>query len=118
MLFKKLTCACISVVAALTLTACHQRVEPVSGMEKQMTCAELQNEMNDTQKVKETIASNRGVSLRNAVGLLFWPSILINEVTGESASQQASSRLVELRNIYAAKQCSQLQCAGAESLTG
>lgn len=106
MLNNKLVALSISLVSVLTLTACHQRVESVSGMERQMSCSELRSEINKAESAKKEIASNRGLCGRNALGLLFWPSIVINEVTGESAEKEANARLVELKDIYAAKQCS------------
>lgn len=105
-MIKKMAMSGIAIATILSLTACHQRVEPVSGMERNMSCAELKSEIKRVEGIKETIASNRGVSGRNALGLLFWPSIVINEATGESAEKEATNRLVELKNIYAHKQCS------------
>lgn len=111
MLIKRTGLVCMLVIAVLGLSACHPRLEPVSGMDKQMSCSQLQEEINKTSKTKSKIASNRGISGRNALGLLFWPSIVINEVTGESAENEATQRLVDLKNIYAAKQCSKEDCA-------
>lgn len=111
MLTKKIAIGLAALLSVLALSGCHQRAEPVSGMEKQMSCKDLQEEIIKTEKLKKKISSNRGICGRNALGLLFWPSIVINEVTGEGAEQDATDRLVELRNIYAAKQCTKENCA-------
>lgn len=105
-LIKKIACSSVLFMSALSLTACHQRVEPVSEMDKQLSCSKLKEEIKSAENAKNKIASNRGISGRNALGLLFWPSIVVNEVTGESAEKEATTRLTELKNIYVAKQCS------------
>ncbi len=110
MLIKKIGFGCVALTTILAITACHQRVEPVSDMDKQLSCVELKQEIKRVEEVKNKIAGNRGVSGRNALGLLFWPSIVVNEVTGESAEKEAVSRLVELKNIYASKQCAKEDC--------
>lgn len=111
MLNKKFVVVGMCLASVLSLTACHQRVEPVGMYEKQLSCAEIQQEINKAEAVKNQIASNRGFCGRNAVGLLFWPSIVINEVTGESAEKDAINRLSQLKDIYASKQCSSGDCA-------
>ncbi len=111
MFIKKVAVAMAAIISVMALSGCHQKVEPVTGIEKGMTCAELKEEISKTEKVKKKIYDNRGVCGRNALGLLFfWPSIVINEVTGESADRQATERLVELKNLYAAKKCTKASC--------
>lgn len=109
-MLSKLIVSGFTLLGILSVTACHQRVEPVSSFDKELSCSELREEIKRTEGVKSNIASNRGISGRNAIGLLFWPSIVINEVTGESAEKEATTRLAELKNIYAAKQCSKADC--------
>lgn len=115
MLIKKIGFICTLLLLMSTLTGCHQRVEPVSGMDRQLSCSELKKEIKNVEDVKKTIASNRGISVRNFFGLLFWPSILVNEVTGEVAEKEAVTRLVELKNIYASKQCFSDDCLKSQN---
>lgn len=105
-MIKKIV-SCISVVVcSLAMMGCHQRVERVSTFEQEMNCAQLRDEIRKAEDVRSEIDSNRGISGRNALGLLFWPSIVINEVTGESAEKEVNNRISALKDIYGRKQCS------------
>lgn len=104
---KKTGSICMALVAIMLLTACHPKVAPSSDMDKQLSCAELQQEIQRVQDVKAKIDKSRGFSMRNVgLGLFFWPGVIINEVTGETAENEANAKLVALQNIYAKKQCS------------
>lgn len=106
MINKKAVCVVLA-VCSLAMTGCHKRVENVSAFEQEMNCAQLRDEIRKAEDVRSEIKSNRGISGRNVLGLLFfWPGIVINEVTGESAEKEANSRISALKDIYGTKQCS------------
>lgn len=105
MINKKIVCVALA-VCSLAMTGCHKRVERVSTFEQEMTCAQLRDEIRKAEDVRGEIEGNRGVCGRNALGLLFWPSIVVNEVTGESASKEVNNRISALKDIYGTKHCS------------
>ena len=108
---RKLGSISLALITLISLTACHPRVAPSSDMDKQLNCAELSREIDQVKTAKNNIDKTRGLSLRNAgLALIFWPGIIINEITGESAEQEANAKLVALQNIYAKKQCAHVQC--------
>jgi len=70
----------------------------------EMTSAELEQEIATTEQLLEEIEDNRGMSTRNALGLFFWPSIVINEVTGTLAQNRASDRIEHLNALLLERQ--------------
>jgi hypothetical protein len=104
---KKNIYVCIALAAVFALTACHPKVTPVSNMDKELSCAALSSEIKDVENIKTKIEANRGFSGRNVgLALLFWPGVVINEVTGSTAEAEANARLVALKNLYFEKNCS------------
>jgi hypothetical protein len=109
MLVKKNIYVCIALTALFALTACHPKVTPVSHMDRELSCAALSSEIKDVENIKTKIESNRGFSGRNVgLALLFWPGVVINEVTGSTAESEANARLVALKNLYFEKNCSKV----------
>ena len=109
---RKLGTLSLALITLISLTACHPKVAPSSDMDKQLSCNELSKEIEEVKTVKANIDRTRGLSFRNAgLALIFWPGIIINEITGENAEQEANAKLVSLQNIYAKKQCSHVQCS-------
>ncbi len=107
LLNKKVAYACVALCAMFTLTACHPKVAPVSKMDNELSCAQLQSEIKDVENLKAKIESKRGFSGRNVgLGLIFPLGIVVNEVTGSTAEQEANARLAGLKNIYVEKHCS------------
>ncbi|HSX20761.1 MAG TPA: hypothetical protein VLG38_06555 [Gammaproteobacteria bacterium] len=104
---KKLAAIGLVLTAALVLSACHPRVEPNSDLDKELSCSELRSEIARVKETKAKIEKSRGFSGRNVgLAILWWPGIVINETTGESAANDADRRLAHLQHIYARKQCS------------
>lgn len=91
-----------SLCAVLTLTACHPRVAPPSAMDTKLSCAQLQTEIKNVEETKQQIARSRGFSGRNVgLALIFWPGVIVNEITGSDAERDANAKLASLQNIYA-----------------
>lgn len=112
MLLNKFCKMCVVICAVLSITACHQKVQPVSDADKQLSCSELKSEIQRVQEVKAKISKSRGFSGRNVgLALVFWPGIIINEMSGDSAEDAANNRLVQLENVYAKNHCSKEDCA-------
>ncbi len=116
--FKRLACVFLAVCTAVLLSACHPKVEPASDMDKELSCSQLKEEIQRVKDVRAKIEKKRGFSPRNVgLGLIFWPGIVINEVTGDTAETEAKEKLVALQNIYAKKSCSKHELAAAEKKT-
>jgi len=97
----------IALTALFALTACHPTVTPVSKMDQELSCAALSSEIKDVENIRSKIEANRGFSGRNVgLAILFWPGVVINEVTGSTAESEANTRLVALKNLYFEKNCS------------
>lgn len=97
----------IALAALFTLTACHPKVTPVSKMDNELSCAALSTEIKDVESIRAKIEANRGFSGRNVgLAILFWPGVIINEVTGSVAESEANTRLTALKNLYHDKNCS------------
>lgn len=104
---RKINIVLAVVISLMALTACHPKVEPVSSMDRELSCAALSSEIQNVRDVRARIEKKRGFSGRNVgLGLIFWPGIVINEVTGSDAESDANARLASLQNIYADKKCS------------
>lgn len=97
----------LALAALFALTACHPRVTPVSDMDRELSCAALKSEIKDVENIRTKIEASRGFSGRNVgLAILFWPGVVINEVTGSVAESEANTRLVALKNLYHEKNCS------------
>ncbi len=97
----------IALTALFALTACHPTVTPVSKMDSELSCSALSSQIKDVENIRTKIEANRGFSGRNVgLAILFWPGVVINEVTGSAAETEANARLVALKNIYFEKNCS------------
>ncbi len=104
---KKNINLCVALTALVAITACHPSVTPVSKMDQELSCSVLSAEIKDVECIKAKIEANRGFSGRNVgLALLFWPGVVINEITGSTAEFEANTRLVALKNLYFEKNCS------------
>jgi len=106
---KKLNILRTSVVCgALFLAACtHEKVQVVNSSDKKLTCNDIIAELAEVKHILKTIDDNSGISGRNiALGVLFWPGIIINQMNAGDAREAANTRLVILTNLQSDKNCS------------
>jgi len=105
--YKKVNVALTVAISVMALTACHPKAQPVSLMDRELSCAALRHEIQQVKDMQVQIDRKTGFSGRNVgMALLFWPGIVINEVTASDAESLANHRLAGLQNIYAEKKCS------------
>lgn len=94
------------VFASLALSACggkhSPRAAPVTTNDKNMSCEELQLEMNDAMYVRSTAEENRGVSARNILWPFGYPATYMS---AEEAIESADRRLAYLQSVFNAKNC-------------
>lgn len=112
---KKVGYGCAIMGVVLSLTACHPNVQPTTNFDKHLSCARLEDEIKHCNEIKEKIDNKRGFSARNVgLALVFWPGVIINEYSGQTAEDKANYRLVALQNIYEEKQCHLLRDESTE----
>jgi len=92
---------------ALGLSACAsptvvQSVKPGDGG---LSCAQLQNDFADAEKLRADAASEKGVTGGNAARLLFWPLIVGTYMNANEAIAAADNRKVYLSNLMLQKNC-------------
>lgn len=91
---------------ALALGACAGKQSPrpaqVTTVDKEMSCEELQLEMNDVQYLRQTAEENRGANARNILWPFSYPSTYLS---ADEALASADRRLGYLQRVYTIKEC-------------
>tara|TARA_B110000211_G_C13802180_1_gene431046 strand:+ start:152 stop:469 length:318 start_codon:yes stop_codon:yes gene_type:complete len=97
-----------AVVGALTLGACsHQNVVPVQPTDNRLSCTDIAAELAEVRGVLRNIDDKTGMSGRNiAMGVFFWPGIVVNQMNAGDAREAANSRLAVLSTLKSKKNCS------------
>ena len=90
------------------LGACtHENVKVVKAADDKLTCTEIAAEMAEINGVLKTIDDKTGMSGRNvAMGLLFWPGIIVNQMNAGDAREAANDRMVVLSKLTNNLNCS------------
>ncbi len=91
----------------IALSSCsHKQVSIYRPGDQELTCAQILSEIGETEKTLSDIHGKRGFSGRNvAMGIIFWPGIVVNEMNGSSAATTAQKRLEVLNKLYIDKRC-------------
>jgi hypothetical protein len=97
--------AVISLVALLSACASPTVVQSTKPGDTGLTCAQLQNEYADADKLKREAESEKGVTGGNVARLLFWPSIIGTYMNANEAIAAAENRKVHLVNVMMNKKC-------------
>lgn len=71
-----------------------------------LSCAQLQNEFSDVQRLKKEAEEEKGVTGGNvARALLFWPAIIGTAMNADEAIAAADNRSVHLSNLMTQTKC-------------
>ena len=71
-----------------------------------LTCAQMQNEYSDVQRLKKEADAEKSVTGGNVVrALLFWPAIIGTSMNANEAIAAADNRSVHLANLMAQAKC-------------
>ena len=71
-----------------------------------LTCAQMQNEFADVQRLKKEADAEKSVTGGNVVrALFFWPAIIGTAMNANEAIAAADNRSVHLSNLMAQKKC-------------
>ena len=98
----------ICLLGSLLLSACASPtvVQAIKPGDTGLTCAQLQNEYSEAEKMKTEASSTKGVTGGNIARLLFWPSIVGTYMNANEAIAAADNRQVNLANLMQQKNCS------------
>lgn len=80
-------------------------VQSVKPGDAGLSCAQLQNEFADADKLKKEAESEKGVTGGNVARLLFWPSIIGTYMNANEAMAAADNRKVHLANLMSQQKC-------------
>ncbi len=97
----------IVISSVLLLSACASPtvVQSTKPGDTGLTCAQLQNEYADADKLKREAEGEKGVTGGNVARLLFWPSIIGTYMNANEAIAAAENRKVHLVNVMMNKKC-------------
>lgn len=101
---KKLVSS-LSIVMLLGACASPTVVQSVKPGDTGLSCAQLQNEYVDAEKLKKEAEGEKGVTGGNVARLLFWPSIVGTYMNANEAIAAADNRKVHLSNQMSQKNC-------------
>lgn len=95
-------------IAAVLLAGCtHQKVDVSQTNDQNKSCAQIQTELTQLDKMEQDIDEKTGLSGRNVgMALLFWPGIIVNEMNADDAEDRIRDRKNRLVSIYEKKSCS------------
>jgi hypothetical protein len=102
---KNLVIAILSVLLTLGGCASPTVVQSVKPGDAGLSCAQLQNEYADADKLKKAAAEEKGVTGGNVARLLFWPSIIGTYMNANEAIAAADNRMVNLANLMSRSNC-------------
>jgi hypothetical protein len=90
----------------LALSACGGKQSPaasqVTNVDKDLSCEELQLEMNDADYIRQTAEKNKGLSARNILWPFGYPATYMS---ADEALESANRRLAYLQKVYNIKNC-------------
>ncbi len=95
----------ISLTALLSACASPAVVQSTKPGDMGLSCAQLQNEYVDVERLKKEAEGEKGVTGGNVARLLFWPSIIGTYMNANEAIAAAENRKVHLANVMINKKC-------------
>jgi hypothetical protein len=93
---------------ALFLSACASPTvtQVVKPGDTGLSCAQMQNEFSDVQRLKKEADAEKSITGGNVVrALFFWPAIIGTAMNANEAIAAADNRSVHLSNLMAQKNC-------------
>jgi len=96
------------IVSVFLLGACsHPNVAVVKPADDKLSCTDITAEMTEINGIMRSIDDKTGMSGRNvAMGIFFWPGIVVNQMNAGDAREAANARLTVLSNMKSKKSCS------------
>ena len=104
---KKLTLLTLVVGASILGGCTHPTTQVVQSGDNRMSCTDIAAEMAEVRGVLRDVDDKTGLSGRNvAMGIFFWPGIVVNQMNAGDARDAANARLQELSRLKSDKKCS------------
>ena len=90
------------------LGACtHQNVKVAKSTDNKISCSDIASEFTEINGILRSIDDKTGISGRNvAMGILFWPGIVVNQMNAGDAREAANDRLAVLSKLKSNLNCS------------
>lgn len=96
----------VSVVVFATVGCTHTNVTVRDGGDKRLTCSEIAAQTAEVRMILRDIDDKTGFSGRNvAMGIFFWPGIVVNQMNAGDARKAANERLTVLAGLAIEKKC-------------
>ena len=98
--------AYILMITAIFVSGCvsNQAVRTVQASDYTKNCEQLQFELTDLGAKFEDVKDESGITGKNvALGVLFWPGIIVNEVRSNKNQESIDDRVVHLTSLYSQK---------------
>jgi len=101
---KKIT---ISMIGIALLAGCtHTQVAVRDTTDDRLTCTEIASQAAEVRMVLRDIDDKTGMSGRNiAMGVFFWPGIIVNQMNAGDARKAATERMAVLADLSNKKKC-------------
>jgi hypothetical protein len=98
---------CVPIICGVFLVGCtHTQVTVRDTTDDRLTCTEIASQAAEVRMVLRDIDDKTGMSGRNvAMGLFFWPGIIVNQMNAGDARKAASERLAVLADLSSKKSC-------------
>jgi hypothetical protein len=98
----------LALSVAVLLTGCtHTQMLVKDTTDDRLTCTEIAAQSAEAKMVLKDIDEKTGFSGRNvALGLFFWPGIIVNQMNAGDARKAATERLGVLTDLSKARACS------------
>lgn len=98
----------LAVAAITTLAGCATPTvtQVVKPGDTGLSCAQIQNEYSDVQRLKKEADAEKSVTGGNVVrALFFWPAIIGTAMNANEAIAAADNRMVHLTNLMMQQKC-------------
>ena len=97
----------LGVAISTALSGCtHNKVRISQTSDTGLTCPQINNEIERMELERSAIEDKTGFSGRNvAMGLIFWPGVLVNESQASSADKSIAARIEHLMQLKYQKNC-------------
>ena len=96
----------IVLIAGVSAGCTHTQVLVKDAADDKLTCTEVATQTAEVKSILRSIDDKTGFSGRNvAMGIFFWPGVVVNQLNAADARKAANSRLGVLADLAKEKKC-------------
>ena len=93
-------------LAAMVAGCSHTQVVVRDSADQRLTCTEIATQTAEVKSVLKDVDEKTGFSGRNvALGIFFWPGIVVNQMNAGDARKAATDRMAVLADLAKDKKC-------------